>query len=175
MQCQVTYWFLQQYTWGAPTPKTNTTEGRETRKGEVFWNLARFELVYTPINNVKLQNNQLFLPKGPDDFLRAYQTHINKPQNKIKQNQLRDHYVLGASFGSVWRGLARSQEFATPQNQSQYPQRQLNTPRTWPSSCTSFFDTLSSFFTANCGFVSHSLVAPGSRRVSADQQNSSQN
>ena len=42
-------------------------------------------------------------------------------------------------------------------------------PITWFSSCISLFDTLSSSLTANCGFVSHSLVAPGTRRILADQ------
>ena len=45
-------------------------------------------------------------------------------------------------------------------------------PRTWPSSCTSFFDTLSSSLTANCGFFSHSPVDPGTRRFLADQHSS---
>ena len=30
-------------------------------------------------------------------------------------------------------------------------------PRTWPSSSKSFYNTLSSLFIANCGFLSHSL------------------
>ena len=44
-------------------------------------------------------------------------------------------------------------------------------PRTWPRSCTSFYITLSSSLTVNCSFISHSLVAPGTRRVLADQHN----
>ena len=44
-------------------------------------------------------------------------------------------------------------------------------PRTWPNSITSFYNTLSSFHIANSSFISHSLVAPGTRRVLADQHN----
>ena len=67
-----------------PISKTNTTGGQETYKREVFWNLAKFRLVYNPTVNVKLQNSQFSLPKGPEDFLRAHQIHINEPQNKPK-------------------------------------------------------------------------------------------
>ena len=45
-------------------------------------------------------------------------------------------------------------------------------PRTWPSSCTSFFDTLPSSLTANCGFISYSIMAHRTRRFLADQYNS---
>ena len=45
--------------------------------------------------------------------------------------------------------------------------------RTWPSSSTSFQNTLSSLLLANYGFLSHSLVAPETRRVLADQHNTS--
>ena len=43
-------------------------------------------------------------------------------------------------------------------------------PKTWPSSIMSFYNT-SSLLLANYGFLFHSLVAPGTRQVLADQHN----
>ena len=47
-----------------------------------FRNLAKFGLLYNPIDNVKLLNSQISLPKGPDEFLKTYKTHIKNSQNK---------------------------------------------------------------------------------------------
>ena len=44
-------------------------------------------------------------------------------------------------------------------------------PRTWPSSSTSFYNTLLNLLMANYSFVSHSLVVPGTRRVLAYENN----
>ena len=44
-------------------------------------------------------------------------------------------------------------------------------PRTWPNSSTSFYNTSLSLFLASYVFFSHSLVAPGTRKVQADQHN----
>ena len=43
--------------------------------------------------------------------------------------------------------------------------------RTWLTTSTSFYNTLSSLLLANYSFFSHSLVAPATRRVLADQHN----
>ena len=41
-------------------------------------------------------------------------------------------------------------------------------PRTWPNSSTSFYNTFLSLFLASYVFLSHSLVAAGTRRVQTD-------
>ena len=105
---------------------------------------------------------------------RACQGLQNTHKQTPKQNRtnLKHHYGLGSSSGSVCRGSVISQKVATQQNQSQNPHKPLHPPpRTWPNSSTSFYNTFLSLFLASYIFLSHSLVAPGTRRVQADQYN----
>ena len=47
-----------------------------------------------------------------------------------------------------------------------------STPRRdWPSTSTFFYNTLSSLLLANSGLISHIVMAPGTRRVLINQQN----